>query len=136
MVILNEGGMLTKNTYKTYDFKNMGIEFVHPKERYKVTVKSDKPVLAYAVNSEQGLQLEALVPHYESYSEKIQWGLIDPFMVMGKVSDSTQEFTIDDIRRATYVVDGRWMNFDDTYASSAEPFRFTITITKINTPTR
>ena len=136
-VVLHEKGMLTTKSYKTFDFKDEGIEFVHPDERYTVTVKSEKPVLAYAVNTEQALQLQGLVPRYESYSDKIQWGLVNPLMVMGKVTDSTQEFTIDEVGRVTYVVDGRWMNFDSRYSSSTEPFSFEITIIKTYTlPTR
>lgn len=133
-VFLNEKGTLTTTTYKTFDFKDKGIEFIHPKEKFKVSVKSDKPVLAYAVNTEQASQLQALVPRFESYSEKIQWGLVNPLMAMGKVTDSTQEFTIEEVGRATYVVDGRWMSFDDKYSSSTEPFNFEITITKTYTP--
>lgn len=62
-------------------------------------------MLAYAVNTEQASQLQALVPRFESYSDKISWGLVNPLMAMGKVTDSTQEFTIEEVGRATYVVD-------------------------------
>lgn len=133
-VILNEKDLLTTKTYKTFDFKKMGIEFLHPGEKYKVSVKSEKPVLAYAVNTEQAGQLQALVPHYESYSNKIQWGLVNPTMVLGKVTDDTKEFTVEDITRATYVIDGRWMSLDNIYSSSTEPFSFEITITKTYSP--
>ena len=74
--ILHEKGVLTTTTFKTYDFRDLGYKFLYPNDKFRVTLKSEKPVLGYAVNSEQSLQLQGsqLVPHYESYSKKIQWG--------------------------------------------------------------
>jgi len=63
-------------------------------------------VLAYAVTTGQSSQVYALlVHHYDSHSAKIQRGLVHLLMVMGKVTGSTQEFTVEEIERATCVVD-------------------------------
>ena len=68
---------------------------------------SEKPVLGYAVNSEQAMQLQGsqLIPHYESYSKKIQWGLVKPSMILEKATDSTKEFTVEYVGPLSYVVD-------------------------------
>jgi len=134
--ILHEKGMLTTTTFKTYDFKDMGYKFLYPNDKFRVTLRSEKPVLGYAVNSEQALQLQGsqLVPHYESYSKKIQWGLVKPSMILEKVTDSTKEFTVEDVGPLSYVVDGRWMSFDSVY-ESAPPFNYELTIIKISGPT-
>jgi hypothetical protein len=134
--ILHEKGMLTTTTFKSYDFKDLGYKFLYPNDKFRVTLRSEKPVLGYAVNSEQALQLqgEQLVPHYESYSKKIQWGLVKPSMILEKVTDSTKEFTVEDVGPLSYVVDGRWMSFDSVY-ESAPPFNYELTIIKISGPT-
>ena len=64
--ILHEKGILTTTTFKTYDFKDLGYKFLYPNDKFRVTLKSEKPVLGYAVNTEQAAQLEGsqLVPHY------------------------------------------------------------------------
>ncbi len=134
-VILHETGMLTTKTYKTYDFKEMGYKFLYPKDKFKITIKSDKPVLGYAVNSEQAGQLQGsnLIPQYQSYSKAIDWGLIEPKMVMEKATDSTKEFTLENVGPLTYVVDSRWMSYDPMYENTP-PFSYEITIVKTGGP--
>ena len=134
--ILHEKGMLTTTTFKTYDFKDLGYKFLYPNDKFRVTLKSEKPVLGYAVNSEQAIQLQGsqLVPHYESYSKKILWDLVKPSMILEKVTDSTKEFTVEDVEPLSYVVDGRWMSYDSLY-ESVPPFNYELTITKISGPT-
>lgn len=133
-VILHETGMLTTKTYKTYDFKAMGYKFLYPKDKIKITIKSEKPIMGYATNSEQAGQLQALIPRYQSYSQKVDWGLIEPVMVMEKATDSTKEFTLDEVGSLSYVVDGRWMSFDSMY-DNTPPFNYEITIVKTGGPT-
>ena len=84
--ILYDTGILTTKTYKTYDFKDLGFKFIYPGDKFRITIKAEKPVLGYALNSEQatGLQGSQLIPHYESYSNKVQWGLIDPSLSLRK----------------------------------------------------
>ena len=42
--------MLTTKTYMTYDFKTlMGYKFLYPKDKFRITIKSEKPVLGYAM---------------------------------------------------------------------------------------
>jgi hypothetical protein len=134
--ILNEKGMLTTTTFKAYDFKDLGYKFIYPNDRFRVTLMSEKPVLGYAVNSEQALQLQGsqLVPHYESYSKNIQWGLVEASMVLEKATDVTREFTVEDVGPISYVVDGRWMSFDPAY-DRTPPFSYELIITKISGPT-
>ena len=74
--ILHDTGILTTKTYKTYDFKDLGFKFIYPGDKFRITIKAEKPVLGYALNSEQatGLEGSQLIPHYESYSKKVQWG--------------------------------------------------------------
>ena len=130
--ILHDNGVLTTKTYKTYDFKDMGFKFIYPGDKFRISIKAEKPVLGYALNTEQatGLQGSQLIPHYESYSKNIQWGLIDPSFVLEKASNSTGEFIYGDyieyryddgkyvamnktkgeVHPLTYVVDGRWMS--------------------------
>jgi hypothetical protein len=134
--ILHEKGMLTTTTFKTYDFKDLGYKFLYPNDKFRVTLKSEKPVLGYAINSEQALQLQGsqLVPHYESYSKNIQWGFVKASMVLEKVTDVTREFTVEDVGPLSYAVDGRWMSFDPVY-DGTPPFSYELIITKISGPT-
>ena len=55
-------------------------------------------------------------------------------MVMEKVTDSTKEFTLDEVGSLSYVVDGRWMSFDSMYDNTA-PFSYELTIVKTGGPT-
>lgn len=134
-VILHDKGLLSPTSYKSYDFKAMGDEFSQIGVKYKITIKAEKPVIGYAVTSLQTDQLKGseFIPQYVPYSEKIQWGLIVPYMEMGKVTDATKTFTVDKIAPYAYVLDGRWMGFDDLYKSTP-PFNYEITITKIYNP--
>jgi hypothetical protein len=64
----------------------------------------------------------------------IDWGLIDHSMVMDKVTDATKEFTLEDVKPLTYVVDGRWMGYETIY-DNTPPFTYEITIVKTGGPT-
>ena len=134
--ILHEKGMLTTTTFKAYDFKDLGYKFLYPNDKFRVTLTSEKPVLGYAANSEQALLLQGsqLVPHYESYSKNIQWGLVEASMVLEKATDVTSEFTVEEVGPLSYVVDGRWMSFDPVY-DGTPPFSYELIITKISGPT-
>lgn len=134
-VILNDKGLISPTSFKVYDFKAMGEEFSQLGVKYKITIKAEKPVIGYAITTLQSDQLAGseLTPQYVPSSEKIQWGLIIPYMEMGKVTDATKTFTVDQIAPYAYVVDGRWMGFDDLYKSTP-PFNYEITITKIYNP--
>lgn len=134
--ILHEKGMLTTTTFQKYDFKALGYKFLYPNDKFRITLKAEKPVLGYAVNSEQALQLQGstLVPHYESYSKNVQWGLVKASMVLEKATDVTREFTVEEVGPISYVVDGRWMSFDPIY-DGTPPFSYELIITKISGPT-
>jgi hypothetical protein len=134
--ILHEKGMLTTTTFKAYNFKDLGYKFLYPNDKFRVTLKSEKPVLGYAVNSEQTSQLQGsqLVPHYESNSKNIQWGLVKASMVLEKATDVTREFTVEEVGPLSYVVDGRWMSLDPVY-DMTPPFSYELIITKISGPT-
>ena len=134
--ILHEKGMLTTTTFKSYDFKDLGYKFLFPNDKFRITLKSEKPVFGYAINSEQALQLQGslLVPHYESHSKNIQWGLVEASMVLEKATDVTREFTVEDVGPLSYVVDGRWMSFEPVY-DGTPPFSYELIITKISGPT-
>jgi hypothetical protein len=133
-VILHETGMLTTKTYKTYDFKAMGYKFLYPKDKFKITITSEKPVLGYAMNVEQSGQLQGLKPQYTTYIKGIDWGIIEPAMVIEKATDTTKEFTLENVGSLTYVIGGRWMSFDPIY-DNTPPFSYEITIVKIGGPT-
>ena len=155
--ILHDTGILTTKTFKTYDFKDMGFKFIYPGDKFRITIKAEKPVMGYALNTEQatGLQGSQLIPHYESYSKKVQWGLIDPSFILEKATDSTGEFIYGDyveyryegekyiamnktkgeVHPLTYVVDGRWMSYDPVY-DNIQNFTYEITITKTGGPTK
>jgi len=136
--VLHETGTLTTKTYKTYDFKTlMGYKFLYPKDKFRITIKSEQPVLGYALSTEQAGQLQGsqLIPRYQTYLKGgIDWGLIKPVMVMEKATDSTKEFTLTDVGPLTYVVDGRWMGYDSNY-DNTPPFTYEITIVKTGGPT-
>jgi hypothetical protein len=136
-VILHETGMLTTKTYKTYDFKTlMGFKFLYPKDKFRITIKSQQPVLGYALSTERAGQLQALIPRYQSYIKGgIDWGLIEPVMVIEKATDTTKEFTLEYTGPLTYVVDGRWMGYESVYDNTG-PFTYEITIVKIGGPTK
>lgn len=135
--ILHETGILSITSYKTYDFKTlMGFKFLYPKDKFKITIKSEKPVLAYAVGTEQAGQLPGLIPRYQTFVKGgIDWGLIEPKMVIEKATDTTKEFTLEDVGPLTYVVDGRWMSYDSNY-DKTPPFSYEITIVKTGGPTQ
>jgi len=155
--ILHDTGILSTKTYKTYDFKDVGFKFIYPGDKFRITIKAEKPVLGYALNTEQatGLQGSQLIPHYESYSKKVQWGLIDPSFVLEKATNSTAEFVYGDyieyryddgnyvamnktkgeVHPLTYVVDGRWMSYNPVY-DNIQTFTYEITITKTGGPTK
>ena len=136
--VLHETGTLTTKTYKTYDFKTlMGYKFLYPKDKFRITIKSEKPVLAYALSTERAGQLQGsqLIPRYQSYIKGVDWGLIEPVMVIEKATDTTKEFTLQDVGPLTYVVDGRWMGYDSNY-DNIPPFTYEITIVKTGGPTQ
>lgn len=136
--VLHEKGMLTTESFKTYDFKTqMGYKFLYPKDKFRVTIKAEKPVLGYAVSSAQASQLQGsqLVPRYQTYKDGVDWGLIEPHMILEKATDSTKEFSLEDVESLTYVVDGRWMSFENSYANTP-PFSYEITIVKTGGPTQ
>lgn len=155
--ILHDTGILTTKTYKTYDFKDMGFKFIYPGDTFRISIKAEKPVLGYALNTDMAGQLQGsvLIPHYESYSTKVQWGLIDPSFVLEKATNSTGEFiygnyieyryegstpvqmnkTTGEVHPLTYVVDGRWMSYDSVY-DNVGTFAYEITITKTGGPTK
>ena len=56
-------------------------------------------------------------------------------MVIEKATDTTKEFTLEDVGPLTYVVDGRWMGYDSIYDNTA-PFTYEITIVKTGGPTK
>lgn len=135
-VVLHQKGMLSPTSFQTYDLQTTKDQFSQIGTKYKVTIKADKPVIGYAVTTAQSdvLHGSEFTPQYVPSSEKIQWGLITPYMAMGKVTEATTKtFTIDKIAPYVYVVDGRWMGFDDSYKSTP-PFNYEITITKIYNP--
>lgn len=135
-VILHEKDILTTKSYKTYDFKTlMGYKFLYPKDKFRITIKSEKPVLGYAVSTQQAGQLAALIPRYQSYIKGgLDWGILEPDMVIEKAVDTTKEFTLEDTGALTYVVDGRWMGYDSNY-DNTPPFSYEITIVKTGGPT-
>ena len=130
-VIFSESGTISPKTYKTYEFRTMGEPLQEMGTKYTIIIKADKPVLGYAVTTYQADQLAGnlMTPNYVTHSDKIQWGLIEPSMVMEKVTDDTKTFTVDKEAFYSYVIDGRWMQSVDEYADT-EPFGYTLTIMK------
>jgi hypothetical protein len=113
----------------------MGYKFLYPKDKFRITIKSEQPVLGYALSTERAGQLAALIPRYQSYIKGgIDWGLIEPVMVIEKATDTTKEFTLADTMPLTYVVDGRWMGYESVYTNTG-PFKYEITIVKTGGPT-
>jgi hypothetical protein len=136
--VLHDTGVLTTKSYKTYDFKTlMGFKFLYPKDKFKITIKSEKPVLGYAMNTEQARQLEGsqLIPRYQTYTKSVDWGLIEPSMVLERATGVTKEFTLENVGPLTYVVDGRWMSYDSAY-DTVQSFTYEITIVKTGGPTQ
>jgi hypothetical protein len=131
-VIFEEMGTISPETYNTYEFRTMGEPLLKLGSRYKISIRADKPVLGYAVTTYQADQLggDLMTPHYAEHSDKIQWGLAEPIMVMEKVTDDTRTFMVDRQAMYSYVIDGRWMQSVDVYKTSP-PFHYTLTITKL-----
>lgn len=134
-VILTTKGTLSPTEYKTYDFKAMGDQFSQLGEKYRITIKADKPVIGYAVTSTQAAELKGntMVPHYTTSSDKVQWGQITPYMMLENVTDSSKTFTVDTIAPYVYVIDARWMASDEKFRST-KPFAYELTIVKITNP--
>ena len=137
IIVLHETGILTTKEYKTFDFKTrMGYKFLYPKDKFRITINSEQPVLGYALSTERAGQLAALIPRYQTYIKGgIDWGLIEPVMVIEKATDTTKDFTLEDTGPLTYVVDGRWMGYESDY-STIGPFKYEITIVKTSGPTQ
>jgi len=130
-VIFTESGMVSPSTFKTYDFRTMGEPLQELGETYTIIIKAEKPVLGYAVTTYQADQLNSnlMIPKYVSHSDKVQWGLIEPQMIMEKVTDNKKTFSVEKEAFYAYVIDGRWMQSVDEYAAT-EPFGYTLTIMK------
>lgn len=130
-VIFTTSDMISPSTFKTYDFRTMGEPLQKLGTSYTIIIKAEKPVLGYAVTTYQADQLkgDTMTPKYVSHSNKIQWGLIEPYMVMEKATDETRTFSVEKEAFFSYVIDGRWMQSVDEYASTG-PFEYTLTITK------
>ncbi|MCX6689781.1 MAG: hypothetical protein NTZ39_08875 [Methanoregula sp.] len=113
----------------------MGDEFSQIGVVYKITITADNTVLGYAVTNDQVATLQAneMTPHYVSSSDKVQWGLLNPYMVMEKATNTTKSFTVDKIAPYVYVLDGRWMASDIKY-NTTPAVNYEITITKIYNP--
>ncbi|MEI7856797.1 MAG: hypothetical protein WCH85_04760 [Methanomicrobiales archaeon] len=134
-LLLTTKGMISPTEFKTYDFKAMGDQFSKIGVKYRITLKSDKPVFGYAVTATQASELQGntMIPVEDSSADKIQWGLITPYMSLGKVTDETKTFTVETIAPYVYVVDARWMESDENYVKTP-PFNYELTITKITSP--
>ena len=134
-VIVTDKGIVTPDTFKTYDLEGRAGVFSRIGDKYTITIKADKPVLGYAVDAYQAQQLQGslLTPQYLSQSSKVNWGLVKPFMVMEKVTNSEETFTISEIHPYVYVIDGRWMGFDENY-KSIQGVNYELTITKTPNP--
>ena len=130
-VIFTRSDMISPSTFKTYDFRTMGEPLQELGTSYTIIITAEKPVLGYAVTTYQADQLkgDTMTPKYVSHSNKIQWGLIEPYMVMEKATDETRTFRVEKEAFYAYVIDGRWMQSVDEYASTG-PFEYTLTITK------
>lgn len=130
-VIFTTSGTISPSTYTTYDFRTMGEPLQELGETYTIIIKADKPVLGYAVTTYQADQLKGdlLTPKYVSHSDKVQWGLVEPQMIMEKVTDDKKTFSVEKEAFYAYVIDGRWMQSVDEYANTP-PFGYTLTIIK------
>lgn len=130
-VILNTKGLISPGEHKTFDFKSMGDEFSKIGEKYTITLKSDKPVIGYAVTTTQADELQGneMTPSYDSSSDKIQWGLTTPYMSFGRVTDSTKTFTVETEHQYVYVIDARWMKNDNDY-KDLPAFNYELVIAK------
>lgn len=130
-VIFTKSDIISPTTYKTYDFRTMGEPLQKLGTSYTIIIKAEKPVLGYAVTTYQADQLkgDTMTPKYVSHSNKIQWGLAEPYMVMEKATDDMKTFSVEKEAFYAYVIDGRWMQSVDEYAST-EPFGYTLTIMK------
>ena len=130
-LIVTDKGIVTPETFKTYDLEGRAGVFSQIGDKYTISIKADKPVLGYAVDSYQAQQLEGslLTPQYLSQSSKVNWGLIEPYMVMEKVTNSEETFTISEIHPYVYVIDGRWMAYDEAF-KTIQAVNYELTITK------
>ena len=134
-VIANSGGMISPTEFRTFPFSIRGDDFSPVGTIYTITITADKPVIGYAVTSDVADQLQSdeMVPHYETSSDFIQWGLVTPYMTMGRVTDSTKTFTVTDLHSYVYVIDARWMQSSNNYMTT-QPFSYKLIITRTFTP--
>jgi len=134
-VLLTTKGTISPGEYKIFPFKSMGEEFSKIGEKYVITLKADKPVIGYAVTRTQADELtgDELNPHFVASSDKIQWGLITPYMSLGRVTDDTKTFTVETVNPYVYVVDARWMASDNDYRN-VSAFPYELSIAKITSP--
>lgn len=90
-----------------------GYKLVYPKDTFKITILSEKPVPGNAMNTEQsddtGFPADSPVPTY--MKEGIAWGFINPEMVMEKATDSAKEFILAGVRPLTLLLtDAGWLH--------------------------
>ena len=134
-VIVNSGGMISPTEFRTFPFSIKGDDFSPVGTNYTITITADKPVIGYAVTSDMAGQLQSseMVPHYVASSDFIQWGLITPYMSMGRVTSSTKTFTVTTLHSYVYVIDARWMQSSNDYKAT-QPFSYKLVITRTFTP--
>ncbi|MFA4877780.1 MAG: hypothetical protein WC586_10225 [Methanoregula sp.] len=135
-ILLRTKGNITPQSFKTFDFSSLGEEFSKVGVDYKIDLKADKPLLGYAVTTTQAAQLRSneLTPTIlAGSSDKINWGLITPNMVLDKVTDGSQTFTITAETPYVYVIDGRYLATGNATKDNV-PINYDLTITKIYYP--
>jgi len=131
-VILHDKDELTIEEYKEYKFSDMGYEFLYEGDTLKVYITSEKPVLVYCINYMDVIRLEspANTPHYETYSDKVQWGSLEPAFSLEKVTHEKATFIIRDVGRYSFIIDPRWMASDSAWLTR-NPFAYEITLIKV-----
>lgn len=131
-ILLDETCSLTIREYKEYPFSDMGYDFLYEGDKFQVSIRSEKPVIVYVVGYMDAIRIQASdnIPHYDEGVGKLQWGNVQPVFFWERVSDRIGTFTITDVGRYSFVIDPRWMTYDDNWKTK-RPFTYELRITKL-----
>ncbi len=131
-ILVDETYSLTIDEYKEYKFSDFGYDFLYEGDRFQFSITSEKPVTVYVVGYMDSIRIQASdnTPHYEEGDTRLQWGNVKPAFYWERVTDRIAAFTIKDVGSYSFVVDPRWMTYDERWATK-RPFTYKLRITRL-----
>ena len=131
-ILIEDSYSLTISEYKEYKFSDVGYDFLYKGDKFQFSITSEKPVIVYIVGYMDSIRIQASdgTPHYEVGDPKLQWGNVKPAFYWERVTDKIATFEIKEVGRYSFVVDPRWMTYDEDWVTK-RPFSYTLRITRL-----